>query len=307
MADLNYTPDAFAQKRNEAAVIYSKLALLIPQYGEDAVYCFVEGYDMPYYRAIVRNVSRKEPVEIKCNGKSSVIAANKYIESKDDCAKYTKRFFVDRDFDNNDSLPDSIFVTDGYAIENYYLSDKCVSGILETEFKMSKAEYQEKHKKCMDFFHQEHDKFFEGTLLFNAWYYCLYHNPEWNRNDVSLDSTFPKEWLDINIGKISYKYSIADIEKKYDAAPKIEECDVFKRKEELKSLGPFRARGKYEIQFLFEFLRFIKNEPKKNRVYSVASCSLPFQQNTMISTFSQYADVSERLYKYIETGKIINE
>ena len=45
-----------------------------------------------------------------------------------------------------------------------------------------------------------------------------------------------------------------------------------------------------------------KNEPKKNRVYSVASCSLPFRKNTMISTFSQYADVTESLYRYIEKG-----
>lgn len=73
--------------------------------------------------------------------------------------------------------------------------------------------------------------------------------------------------------------------------------------DELRALGPFRSRGKYEMQFLFEFLSFIKNEPKKSRVYSVASCSLPFQQNTMISTFSQYAEVTESLYYYIENGK----
>ena len=53
---------------------------------------------------------------------------------------------------------------------------------------------------------------------------------------------------------------------------------------------------------LFEFLRFIHNEPKKSRVYSVASCHIPFYQNTMLSTFSQYADVSDNLYRYIETG-----
>lgn len=85
MADLNYTPEALAKKRGEAAVIYSRFTLLIPQYGEDAIYCFVEGYDMPYYRAIVRNVCRKEPVEIKCNDKRAVIAANQFIEAKDDC------------------------------------------------------------------------------------------------------------------------------------------------------------------------------------------------------------------------------
>lgn len=303
MADLNYTPEALAKKRSEAAVIYHRFTLLIPLYGEEAIYCFVEGYDMPYYRSIVRNVCRKEPVEIKCHGKGTVIAANLFIEAKDDCKKYVKRYFVDCDFDCNDSLSDTIFVTDGYAIENYYLSDKCVSSILETEFKISKTEYRENHDKCMELFHNEHNKFFEATLLLNAWYSCLYQNQEWNRSGVSLDNIFPKEWLDLRIGRIQHCYSIADIEKKFNAAPKMEEYKISKKMDELRVLGPFRSRGKYEMQFLFEFLSFIKNEPKKNRVYSVASCSLPFQQNTMISTFSQYAEVTDSLYYYIENGK----
>lgn len=303
MADYNYTPEALAKKRGDAAVIYSRFSLLISQYGEDAVYCFVEGYDMPYYRAIVRNVCRKEPIEIKCNGKCSVIAANNFIEAKEDCKKYIKRYFVDRDFDSNDTIPETIFITDGYAIENYYLSDKCVSSILETEFKISRVNNQENHAKCMHLFHQEHNKFFEGTLLLNAWYSCLYCTKDWDRGDVSLDASFPNEWLDLNIGTITYNYTLADIETKFTKAPKLKDEIVIKKIEELRTLGPSRTRGKYEIQFLFAFLNFIKNEPRRNRVYSVASCSLPFQQNTMISTFSQYADVTERLYLYIETGK----
>ena len=81
---------------------------------------------------------------------------------------------------------------------------------------------------------------------------------------------------------------------------------ILKSQDELKVLGASWSRGKYEMQFLYEFLSFIKNEPKKKRVYSVAPCYLPFQQKTMISTFSQYAEVSDRLYQYIETGKRIN-
>ena len=303
MADYNYTPEALAKKRSEAAVVYSRFALLIPKYGTDVVYCFVEGYDMPYYRASVRNICRKEPVEIRCHGKASVIAANKYIEGREDCKMYTKRYFVDRDFDENKDLPETVFVTDGYAIENYYLSDNCVSSILETEFKISRAEHSANHTKCMDLFKQEHEKFFEGTLLLNAWYSCLYQNPAWNRAEVSLDESFPSEWLDMSIGNINHNYTQADIEAKFHKAPKIDDESVNTRKEELRALGYLRSRGKFEIQFLFAFLSFLKNEPRKNRIYSVAPCSLPFQQNTMVSSFSQYADVSDRLYDYIKTGK----
>lgn len=306
MADYNYTPEALAKKRDEAAVIYSKFMLLVSKCGKDAIYCFVEGYDMPYYRAVVRHVCKKDPIEIKCNGKGSVIAANKFIEAKEDCKDFIKRYFVDRDFDDNETLPETIFVTDGYAIENYYLSDKCISSILDTEFKMSIAEHPDCHIRCMDLFHQEHDKFFKGTLLLNAWYRCLYHNSNWNRKDVSLDDSFPAEWLKLKIGNITHSYTLSDIKAKFDKAPIIKEEAILKSQNELKELGASRSRGKYEMQFLYEFLSFIKNEPKKKRVYSVAPCPLPFQQKTMISTFSQYAEVSDRLYQYIETGKRIN-
>lgn len=302
MTEQNFTPNALAKKRDEASVIYSKFTLLIPKFGEDAIYCFVEGYDMPYYSSIVRNVCRKVPVEIKCNGKSSVIAANKFIETKEDCSRYSKRYFVDRDFENNDNLPNTIFITDGYAIENYYLSDKCVSSILETEFNISRTEYPDNYTKCMDLFHSEHEKFLEGISLFNAWYSCLYNNPGWDRSDVSLDGCFPKEWLSLKIGDIRYSYNLSDIEMKYNKAPHMEESLVNKEKTKLQTNGYMFYRGKYEMQFLFDFLRFIQNEPKKSRVYSVASCHIPFYQNTMLSTFSQYADVSDNLYRYIETG-----
>ncbi|MBO7418465.1 MAG: DUF4435 domain-containing protein, partial [Bacteroidaceae bacterium] len=175
-------------------------------------------------------------------------------------------------------------------------------GILETEFKMSRADHHDKYTKCMDLFHFEHEKFLEGTLLFNAWYSCLYANPEWNRKDVSLEDIFPEEWLSLKIGNISYSYNLADIEMKYDKAPHMEEIAVNKEKAKLQAKGHMFYRGKFEMQFLFEFLRFLQNEPKKSRVYSVASCSIPFNQNTMLSTFSQYAGVSDNLYKYIETG-----
>lgn len=43
MVDHNYTPGALARKLNDVAVIYSRFLLLVSHYGENAVYCFVEG------------------------------------------------------------------------------------------------------------------------------------------------------------------------------------------------------------------------------------------------------------------------
>ena len=104
------------------------------------------------------------------------------------------------------------------------------------------------------------------------------------------------------IGEISYSYNLSDIEKKYNKAPHIEELVISNVKAELQAKGYMFYRGKYEMQFLFNFLKFIQNEPKKSRIYSVAPCSIPFNQDTMLSTFSQYADVSINLCNYLKTG-----
>lgn len=302
MVDYNFTPDALSNRCNDASAIFLKFVNSLSEYGEDVIYCFVEGYDMPYYRSIVKNVCKKEPVEIKCNGKENVIAANEYIESMDRYKHYQKRYFVDHDFDANDNVPNTIFVTDGYSIENYYLSNECVSNILEIEFKISRLDHIDNYKKCMGFFQSEHEKFLKGTLLLNAWYSCLYASSKWNRKDVFLEDSFPKEWMSLKIGNISFNYTLSDIETKFNKAPHMEAKAVDEEKTKLQTKGYKFFRGKYEMQFLFEFLKYIQNEPKKNRIYSVASCSIPFYQNTMLSTFSQYADVSEKLYKYLEAG-----
>ena len=168
-----FTPDVLAGKTHSAPVVFTKLMLLIDRYGQDAVYCFVEGYDMPYYMSPIRFALRKDPIEIPCGGKNNVLLANQDIESKSEYTHYIKRYFVDRDYTNNDSIPNTVFITDGYSIENYYLRDSCVSRILKNEFKIDEVEHKKNYQLCMDLFHEQHKKYIEGILLFNAWYCCL--------------------------------------------------------------------------------------------------------------------------------------
>lgn len=297
-----FTPEALIAKKNTAPVAFTKLTLLIDKYGEDAVYCFVEGYDMPYYITPIKYILNKEPVDIKCGGKDNVINANKYIEGKPEYSKYIKRYFVDRDYTDNSDIPNTVCITEGYAIENYYLTDSCVSKILKNEFKIDIVDNADIFDKCIEFYHDQHEKFEEAILLFNAWYCCLHEDDSWNHKDVSLEDKFPTEWMDCHINSFSYSYSLADIYAKYDKAPSIKPEVVEAKKEILKEKGWYYMRGKYEMQFLYTFLKYLHDEPKKARVYTVHPCKIPFEQNTMISTFCQYADFPESLRYYIELG-----
>lgn len=297
-----FTPSALSAKRLDASALFLKFTSLIDKYGENATYCFVEGYDMPYYNTPVKITIGKEPVPVDCHGKLNVIKINKYIEQKEQYSHYTKRYFVDQDYVNNDDIPQSIYITKGYAIENYYLSDICLSGILKNEFKTDEINDFEIYTKCINFYHEQHSKFEDAILLLNAWYCCLINMASWNRQDVSLDDSFPSEWLNCKIGNFTPSYTLEDIKKKYPSAPDIPMDEIEKRKIELTMKGWYFMRGKYEIQFLFTFLKYLKDEPKKSRKYTVKSCSIPFYQSTLVSTFSQYADIPDDLLFYIKTG-----
>ena len=74
-----------------------------------------------------------------------------------------------------------------------------------------------------------------------------------------------------------------------------EGIETAEQKAAMEELGIDYLQGYYFSYPLpeHEFLRFIQNEPKKSRVYSVASCSIPFYQNTMLSTFSQYHPIAK--------------
>lgn len=297
-----YTAEALLQKAKNTSTIFARFVLTISKYGQDAVYCFVEGNDMPYYRAPIEYALHMRVVPFNCGGKDFVISANRLIEQKEEYKCFTKRYFVDRDYTSNDNVPDSIWITEGYAIENYYLTDSCVSKILEDHFKINSVDTPKNYKKCMDLYHAQHQLFDEAILLFNAWYCSLFENPKWNRKDVCLEDKFPDKWLNPNIGHISAKYTLEDIEKKFPSAPKISQDILNKKIVEMREKGWFYMRGHYEMEFLFVFLSFLKDEPKKKRKYTIQPCSLQFNQKSMIPIFSQYAHVPECLIKYIKTG-----
>lgn len=298
-----FTPNALLSKQQESSVLFSKFNLRASEYGETAVYCFVEGYDMPYYQAPLKNILGKKVVPLSCGRKDNVLSVNQYIEQKEEYTHYAKRYFVDRDYTSNKNIPNSVWITEGYSIENYYLFDSCLTEILDIEFKTNQIDSPEIYNKCIGLFHSEHLLFEEAILPFNAWYCCLFDCPMWNRKDVSLEDTFPNEWINLNIGHIAATYTIEDVEKTYPTAPKIPQAALNAKFDYLREKGWLYMRGHYEMEFLFKFLSFLKDEPKKQKVYTVKSCSVQFNQKTMISTFSQYAHVPDCLKNYIRTGR----
>lgn len=298
------TADELLDKAEEAPVLFMKFKAKVSSYGTSRIYCFVEDYDMPYYSALINALTVEEWTSIRCKGKEKVLEIHDYLKDMPTYNQYAKRYFVDRDFDDNSSLDNDIYVTPSYSVENFYLTDECMRKILETEYEIDPVDDEEIYNKTMTFFQTKREEFHQAVLLFNAWYACLHDEPSWNHDDVCLGDKFPKDLMTYSIEHpITYTYSMADIEAKYPDAINITAQKIEDKKQELKANLIYNLRGKYEIEFLYKFIAFLNQDAgTRARQFTKKKKNFNFGLDGALSAISQYATIPEDLKTYIKTG-----
>lgn len=300
---MGFTPEALLAKTYEAPALFVQFVHKVSEYQETRLYCFVEDYDMPYYSSPIRNISGLECTSIRCHSKEKVIGIYNYIKDLAIYRKYAKRFFVDADFDDNSTLPQDIYVTPGYSIENFFVQEDCMKRILESEYEIDPVEDQVLFVKTMSFFNLRLRQFHQAVALFNAWYACLHSDSRWNHKDVSLEKKFPEDLLSYNIQTdITATYTLADIHSKYQNTPEIEESLVELKKTELLS-NPQKMRGKYELEFLIKFIKFLNNDAgSRSRQYTKKRKNFTFADDVAMTSLAVYSCVPEDLKNYIRNG-----
>lgn len=300
------TVNELLEKAEEAPVLFLKFRDKVSKYGSSRIYCFVEDYDMPYYSALITAIMNDEWTSIRCKGKGKVLEIHDYLKDMDSYSEYTKRFFVDRDFDDNSSLEDDVYVTPSYSIENMYLTDECMRKILETEYEIDPVGDEELFNKAMGLFISKKAEFHQAVLLFNAWYACLHEDSSWNHDQVCLSDKFPKDLLNYSIDRpIVSNYTTNDIENKYPAATKISSDKIDAKKIQLSSNLTNNLRGKYEIEFLYKYIQFLNQDAgSRRRLYTKKNKNYTFGMDSTISAVSQYATVPECCKRYVRTGKM---
>ena len=300
----NEVEELLSKANNSFATYYMRFERLTGKFGIDSIYCFVEGYDMPYYISRVREITGVEPQHVECNGKKNVKGIYQYISQKVDCLKYKKMFFVDRDFDDNSTISENIYITPCYSIENLYLSEKSISRIINIEYKLDPVE-DEKYQKVTTLFSQELEKFHNEVLLFNSWYACLKEKLTEGEKSISLDDKFPSDFLHLEISNISSSYDLNTIKQKFPSAKDVTVEEIIEKQAHLSSNMTALLRGKYEIQFLGCFLEYLNVDSRTDQTYTKQKSSINVNIKQLISQFSQYADTPQCLRNYIiENSKI---
>ena len=265
-------------------------------------FLFFEGKDdSKYYTIRFSNISAKnEYYMYYCDGKKNVIEI--YWKIKKNTIEDTNKsllFFVDRDFDKYLELPDDIYVTDGYSIENYYFTDYAIRNLLKCEFNFQQSEKDdvEDFKKSLEFLKKERDLAIKKIIYTNAWY-SLQVNKAYLQNIPK-----PKLYNIKEYSKIEGINCIPDLESKVKDCISVSEKEI---EEEIKYLNEdpvMRIRGKYFEQIMSKKIDELFRDSNKRSERKILSkrrkISLLINRDAIISLFSQYADTPDSLRKYI--------
>jgi len=298
------TVDELLAKTEEPPVLFVKFTDKIAKYGLDCLYCFVEDYDMPYYAGIISSLTDKTWTSIRCKGKDNVLSIYEYIKDMEFYKQYDKRFFVDKDFDNNSNVPKDIYVTSAYSIENYYIMDECMRKILETEYEIDPVGDEELFERTIAHFKSKREEFHNAVVYYNAWYACLHDDPNWSHEQISLNSTFPKKLLTIDIeNSMEQTYTLEDIETLHQTDFYVEEQQINQKIATLSTDYCSNLRGKFEIEFVYRYIIFLnKDAGTKARRFTKKKKNFNFTLDGALTAMSQYAVIPDGLKHYVKTG-----
>jgi hypothetical protein len=289
--------------KHSPVVAFHKFVLLTKKHEND-LFCFFEGYDSPYYSSRIKTFTSKNYHPIICGNKKSVISVKEKLEKDSVYQKYKTLFFIDRDFDETlSSTSRNLYETPCYSVENFYVSLSSFSEILKNEFHLTEEEVE--YKTAIELFKENQTSFHDASLFFNGWYAlqkekCRLEKCKLN---ICLNEKLPKGFIILKIGSISKNYELIDIEQKFPDAIKVSEDDINNKIMKLKEVSLEKSlRGKYEIWFLYEMLRYLIDDANNSKKRTILKAKTKFNidKAQILSQLSQYADTPDCLIKFLE-------
>lgn len=282
----------------------------------DNIYCFFEGKeDRSYYSFRTKMIYLNEDYfDYVCNGKGSLVKLFKLVNNHQIYSDSNIGYFTDFDFDGK-ILPESIYTTPFYSIENFYVVDKAFENILTNEFNISRS--CPCFKEANDLYKKLKEEFHNNVIILNSWLAC--QNDYRKENNIStrlnIEATLKKVFgnddfnkvVNPDFSKINFPNELlnqTDIELIFNNAPKIEKAKFEAKLNEFKTLkGDEKFRGKFELKFLVSFLNRFKEEigKKKDSIFSKRySTSLRFEYVTSVSQLTNNAITPSCLIEYIK-------
>lgn len=297
------------QSKDKASVAYQEFALSTKTYNNH-LFCFFEGNDNPYYIPRIKNFTDKI-YPINCGGRDRVLKVHELISNQDVYNKYSKAFFIDRDFNSPlQNNKDIVFETPCYSIENLYVNKNVFEQILIHDFQFSRNDTN--FEVCISLFNDRLKEFNSSVSLFNSWYACLIEvrNQTGKQTGVQLEDKLPKGLVNISLQTVNSDYDLETIKQIFPESTKIDIEALGNKVSEFDNCdSELIFRGKYQLEFLITLLQLIINDSKNEQNYVKSKINYSFDgalnHKRALSVFTNYASTPESLNNFLKY--IINQ
>jgi hypothetical protein len=276
-------------------------------------YCFFEGkYDIKYYGIRIDNALRytdegAEWCHFWCDGKPNLLSLFELIMTDERYQSAWVAFFVDRDFDDPECLPNTekLYVTPCYSIENLYVTESAFARILRTEFSI--REIDPEWKSTCNLYHTQLQAFNDASTELNAWIMIQreHERQKPGQTKLNLNNAEPQKLFTVTLTDVTKDYTIDDLEE-YCKCETVDRTAIQRKITDIQVNEYNRTlefRGKYLIHFLERFLRCLLNDinRKTERVHFSERhrTRLKISGNS-IAELSGYADTPPCLVTFLQ-------
>lgn len=265
------------------------------------VFLFFEGKDdfKYYFSRISPYLGNKSYGKYCCNSKNNVIKLHDMITKKTS-NKYKNKllYFVDRDFDRNESISKDIYVTSLYSIENYYFTDNAIKNIIYGIMGISDEikEDIEDFTIAFNALIKKREEIIEEIIYGNAWYSLQIKKLDDKEKVPNLSSI--KEY-----DKIKNLKKMIQLKELVQNAIELDEIEIHNEIEEIRKKPLEKIRGKYFLQGLSPFFKKIFQDigRSQNREFFPRRRRITFNLSDLLNEFSCYAETPNELNEYIKT------
>jgi hypothetical protein len=306
---MNNRVEYLREQATTDCVAYTEFMLQYKK-GENVLYCFFEGYeDRTFYSIRIENISSTQGYnDFICGGKEGVLKVHSLIKESPHYKDVKTGFFVDSDYDNF-AIPDGVYVTPTYSIENLYCCQESFEKILLSEFKMKKTDKD--FERCVSNYIDLQKKFNNETLLLNSWLACQadYRNKNKITTRLKIDKTVKAHFDKIVLPDLTDVRHMAEISSKeklqiiFNDAPIIDDKELSNKISEFKIINQTeKFRGKFLLRFLESYLSRLQSifgmdcSPFEKKY----SCKLRIEYTNLCSNLSQYAKTTACLKEYVK-------
>lgn len=290
---------------------------------ENSLFVFYEGEDRKYYNSRIKRYTDVELITHDCSGKSGVIEVyNNISEKHPDKVRKQCMFFVDKDF-GLEEVPEEIYETPEYSVENFYIKMESLENILKDEFGMNHL--SKDYPDILSEYERLYLDFEEKISLVLIWYLAC----KKNKFDVELTKAFSvKNLFEISASGLEVDNKILDIESvilsyeefinknisKNNKKKELYVEDLKKYEEKKYSImetirleekcydKTLNLRGKFGLDFFQMFLKYIlqKNKEKKLKE-KYKTVYLNVDSKNLLSVLDKYAITPPCLTQYIKS------